>query len=83
MGFGINTPEQAAEIAAVADGVIVGSAIVKLAARYGGHAAPHRECTSENEGKHLVKIYSRQKQKRQSPRGFAFFWFTRSVFVLH
>lgn len=41
VGFGINTPEQAAEIAAVADGVIVGSAIVKLAARYGGHAAPH------------------------------------------
>lgn len=41
VGFGINTPEQAAEIAAVSDGVIVGSAIVKLAARYGGHAAPH------------------------------------------
>lgn len=41
VGFGINTPEQAAEIAAVVDGVIVGSAIVKLAARYGGHAAPH------------------------------------------
>ena len=41
VGFGINTPEQAAEIAAVADGVIVGSAIVKLAARYGGNAAPH------------------------------------------
>lgn len=41
VGFGINTPEQAAEIAAVADGVIVGSAIVKLAARYGSHAAPH------------------------------------------
>ena len=41
VGFGINTPEQAAEIAAVADGVIVGSAMVKLAARYGGHAAPH------------------------------------------
>ncbi len=41
VGFGINTPEQAAEIAAVADGVIVGSAIVKLAARYGGHAAPY------------------------------------------
>ena len=41
VGFGINTPEQAAEIAAVADGVIVGSAIVKLAARYSGHAAPH------------------------------------------
>ncbi len=28
MGFGIRTPEQAAEIARVADGVVVGSAIV-------------------------------------------------------
>lgn len=31
VGFGINTPEQAAAIAEKADGVIVGSAIVKLA----------------------------------------------------
>ncbi|MDR1390040.1 MAG: tryptophan synthase subunit alpha [Treponema sp.] len=30
VGFGINTPAQAASIAAVADGVIVGSAIVKI-----------------------------------------------------
>ena len=41
VGFGINTPEQAAEIASIADGVIVGSAIVKLAEQYGGHAAGH------------------------------------------
>lgn len=39
VGFGINTPQQAAEIGAVADGVIVGSAIVKLAAKYGADAA--------------------------------------------
>lgn len=30
VGFGISTPEQAAEIAAYADGVVVGSAIVRL-----------------------------------------------------
>ena len=30
VGFGISTPEQAADVAAVADGVVVGSAIVKL-----------------------------------------------------
>lgn len=30
VGFGINTPEQVREVAAIADGVIVGSAIVKL-----------------------------------------------------
>lgn len=35
IGFGISTPEQAREMAAVSDGAIVGSAIVKLIARYG------------------------------------------------
>jgi tryptophan synthase alpha chain len=30
VGFGISTPEQAAEVAGYADGVIVGSAIVRL-----------------------------------------------------
>lgn len=41
VGFGINTPEQAAAIAEKADGVIVGSAIVKLAEQYGEQAGPH------------------------------------------
>lgn len=41
VGFGVNTPAQAAEIARVADGVIVGSAIVKIVAEYGEAAAPH------------------------------------------
>lgn len=35
VGFGISTPEQAAKIAGVADGVIVGSAIVKIVEQYG------------------------------------------------
>ena len=35
IGFGIATPEQAREMAAVSDGAIVGSAIVKIIARYG------------------------------------------------
>jgi len=35
-GFGISTPEQAAEVAALADGVVVGSALVKLFERYSG-----------------------------------------------
>jgi tryptophan synthase alpha chain len=35
VGFGINTPEQAKEIAQYADGVIVGSAIVKIIAEHG------------------------------------------------
>ena len=39
IGFGISTPEQAASMAAQADGVIVGSAIVKQIARYGREAA--------------------------------------------
>lgn len=41
VGFGINTPAQAADISRYADGVIVGSAIVKLAAQYGENAGPH------------------------------------------
>ena len=35
VGFGISTPEQAKQMASVADGVIVGSAIVKLVEKYG------------------------------------------------
>lgn len=35
VGFGISTPEQAQKMAEFADGVIVGSAIVKLVAKYG------------------------------------------------
>jgi len=41
VGFGINTPEQAREIARDADGVIVGSAIVKIIAEYGDAAGAH------------------------------------------
>lgn len=39
VGFGISTPEQAAEVAAVADGVIVGSAVVSALGEYGVAAA--------------------------------------------
>jgi tryptophan synthase alpha chain len=35
VGFGVSTPKQAREMAALADGVIVGSAIVSLMAQYG------------------------------------------------
>ena len=38
VGFGISTPEQAQNMAQKADGVIVGSAIVKLIAQYGRDA---------------------------------------------
>ena len=38
IGFGISTPEQAKKMAAVADGAIVGSAIVKLLEQYGKDA---------------------------------------------
>ena len=41
IGFGISTPEQARAMAGIADGAIVGSAIVKLFARY-GREAPER-----------------------------------------
>jgi tryptophan synthase alpha chain len=41
IGFGIHTPAQAAKMAHIADGVIVGSAIVKIIAEYGEAAGPH------------------------------------------
>ena len=40
IGFGISTPEQAKAMAAVSDGAIVGSAIVKIIAKYGTEAGP-------------------------------------------
>lgn len=38
IGFGISTPEQAKKYSQIADGVIVGSAIVKIIAKYGKDA---------------------------------------------
>lgn len=38
IGFGINTPQQAMQMARIADGAIVGSAIVKMIERYGTEA---------------------------------------------
>lgn len=38
VGFGVRTPEQAAAIARVADGVVVGSAVVELVGRHGKDA---------------------------------------------
>ncbi len=38
VGFGISTPEQAKKMAGVSDGAIVGSAIVRLCAKYGREA---------------------------------------------
>ena len=39
VGFGVRTPQQAADIAKHADGVVVGSAIVDLVAQHGAQAA--------------------------------------------
>ena len=39
IGFGISTPEQAAKMAGIADGAIVGSAIIKIIEKYGKDAA--------------------------------------------
>lgn len=39
VGFGISTPEQARKMAALSDGAIVGSAIIKLIAKHGTDAA--------------------------------------------
>lgn len=41
VGFGISTPEQAKKMAVQADGIIVGSAIVKLCESYGADCVPY------------------------------------------
>jgi tryptophan synthase alpha chain len=41
IGFGISTPEQAQKMAAQADGVIVGSAIMKIIAQHGRDSVPY------------------------------------------
>ena len=41
VGFGISTPEQARKFSAISDGVIVGSAIVKIIEQHGKTAAKH------------------------------------------
>ncbi len=41
VGFGISTPEQAKDMATLSDGVIVGSAIVKIIAKCGNDAGKY------------------------------------------
>lgn len=41
VGFGISNPQTASKMAAVSDGVIVGSAIVKIIAEHGKNAVPY------------------------------------------
>lgn len=41
IGFGISTPEQAEKMAAISDGAIVGSAVIKILEQYGRSAPEH------------------------------------------
>lgn len=41
IGFGISRPDQAQKMAAISDGAIVGSAIIKILEKYGPDAAPY------------------------------------------
>lgn len=41
VGFGISTPEQAQKMAALSDGAIVGSAIIKILEKHGRDSAPY------------------------------------------
>ena len=58
IGFGISTPEQARKMAADegADGVIVGSAIVKLIAAHGRQAAPYAADFVREMKKTIMKV---------------------------
>jgi len=48
VGFGVRTPEQAADIARVADGVVVGSALVELVGEHGPQAPAHLEALTRS-----------------------------------
>ena len=48
VGFGVRTPEQAAQIAKVADGVVVGSALVELVGQHGKDAPAHLLALTKN-----------------------------------
>ncbi len=41
VGFGISTPEQAAKMASISDGAIVGSAVMQICAKYGADCVPY------------------------------------------
>ena len=58
-GFGISTPEQAAEVGRLADGVVVGSAIVKLFEQYGGEQLKHKLRQYVSELKHALVMCGR------------------------
>lgn len=59
VGFGIRTPEQAAAIGKVADGVVVGSAIVDIIAEHGTDAGPR----VQNYVRSLADALARQEEK--------------------
>ena len=62
VGFGISTPEQAGKMAAVSDGVITGSAIMKIIAKYGKSSPREVEeyVRSMKEGTRLSLVSERQ-----------------------
>ena len=79
VGFGISTPDQVAKVAAIADGVVVGSAIVnqiadegdtdQLAARVEAFAAPLAAGVQRNARERTLFIFnSRRVESADSPR---------------
>lgn len=69
IGFGISTPEQAAEVAAMGDAVVVGSAIVKQMAKHG--SAPDLVERVIELVQPLVDAVKKVEARRTSERGFA------------
>ncbi len=64
IGFGISTPAQAKEMAQYADGVIVGSAIVKLIAQYGKNSVKP-VCDYVKEMKEAIQVSPDLRQHGQ------------------
>ena len=70
IGFGISTPEQARRMAELSDGVIVGSAIVKLLEQHGKTAPRLYRCVCQNhEGRDTIKRSGSPPRRQQSLAG--------------
>jgi tryptophan synthase alpha chain len=60
VGFGVRTPEQAAAIGRVADGVVIGSAIIDIIGSHGSQAAPFVEDFVGSLSSALKNVHARE-----------------------
>ena len=68
VGFGIAEPEQAKEMASLSDGAIVGSAIVKIVAKYGEDCVPYVAEYVKKKGCKVIVVTALEVSKSSTSR---------------